>query len=56
MQEELNSLHRNKIYDLVELPKGRKDLKNKWVFRLKNEDEKKKMRYKERFSVVKEFK
>lgn len=41
-------MHKNKTYDLVELPKGRKALKKKWVFKLKNEDDKNKMRYKAR--------
>ena len=30
----------NDTYKLIELPKGRKVLKNKWVFKLKNDDEK----------------
>ena len=29
MQEEMNSLHKNKTYKLVELPKGKKELRNK---------------------------
>ena len=40
MQEEMNSLWKNDTYELTELPKGRKSLKNKWVFKLKNDDEK----------------
>ena len=40
MQEEMNSLHKNKTYELVELPKGKKALKNKWVFKLKKDSEK----------------
>ena len=35
MHEEMNSLNKNKTYDLVELPKGKKVLKNKWVFKLR---------------------
>ena len=35
MHEEMNSLNNNKTFDLVELPKGKKVLKNKWVFKLK---------------------
>jgi len=53
MQEEIDSLHKNNTYDLVKLPKGRKALKNKWVFRLKNEGEKQ-VKYKARL-VVKGF-
>ena len=40
MQEEINSLHKNKTYELVELPKGKKALRNKWVFKLKKDNEK----------------
>ena len=34
MQEEMNSLHKNRIHELVELPKGKKAIRNKWVFKL----------------------
>ncbi|GKU92547.1 hypothetical protein SLEP1_g6259 [Rubroshorea leprosula] len=40
MREEMNSLHKNNTYELVELPKGRKTLKNKWVFKLKKDGDK----------------
>ena len=40
MQEEMNSLHKNKTYELVELLKGKKALRNKWVFKLKKDSEK----------------
>ncbi|KAG8498578.1 hypothetical protein CXB51_004832 [Gossypium anomalum] len=36
MQEEMESLHKNKIWDLVKLPKGKKVVHCKWVFK-KNE-------------------
>nr|GEZ27716.1 hypothetical protein [Tanacetum cinerariifolium] len=35
MVKEMESLKENHTYELVELPKGRKALKNKWVYRLK---------------------
>nr|GEX55919.1 retrovirus-related Pol polyprotein from transposon TNT 1-94 [Tanacetum cinerariifolium] len=35
MVEEMESLKENHTYELVELPKGKKALKNKWVYRLK---------------------
>ncbi|KAL6129460.1 hypothetical protein ACLB2K_072810 [Fragaria x ananassa] len=35
MKSEMESLLKNGTYELVELPKGRKALKNKWVFKLK---------------------
>ena len=39
---------------MVNLPKGRKALQNKWVYRIKHEGDKKKERYKARL-VVKGF-
>ena len=53
MHEEMNSLNNNKTYDLVELPKGKKVLKNKWVFKLKKDGDKL-VKYKVRL-VVKGF-
>ena len=53
MLEEMNSLWKNDTYELTELPKGRKALKNKWVFKLNNDDEKL-LKYKARI-VVKGF-
>lgn len=52
MQEEMKSLLENRTYDLVKLPKGKKVLKNKWVYRLNNDG--KILRYKARL-VVKGF-
>ena len=40
MYEEMNSLDKNKTYDLVELSKGKKVLRNKWVFKLKKDGDK----------------
>ena len=39
MQEEMNSLHKNKTYELIELPTGKKALRNKWVFKIKKDSE-----------------
>ena len=36
----MNFLWKNDTYKLTELPKWRKSLKNKWVFKLKKNDEK----------------
>ena len=44
----------NHTYDLLKLPKGKRALKNKWVFRLKTEEHFSQPRYKERL-VVKGF-
>ena len=46
----MNFLWKNDTYELIELPKGRKALKNKWVFKLKN-DNKKLLKYKARLMV-----
>ena len=32
MQDEVDSLHENHTYELMELPKGEKALINKWVY------------------------
>ncbi len=37
MKFEIVSLLKNGTYELVELPKGKKTLKNKWVFKLKKD-------------------
>jgi len=54
MQEEMDSLHKNHTYELVKFPKGKKALKNKWVYRIKQEEHTPHPRYKARL-VVKEF-
>ena len=54
MQEELQSLHENLTYKLVVLPKGKRALKNKWVYKLKTEENNSRPRYKARL-VVKGF-
>ena len=53
MQEEMKSLNENHTYDLVKLPKGKRALKNKWVYMLKIENNSQ-QRYKTRL-VVKGF-
>ena len=50
----MNSLQKNNTYELVELPRGRKALKNKWVFKLKRDGNGKLMKYKAR-QVMKGF-
>jgi hypothetical protein len=54
MQEEMKSLHENHTFELVKLPKGKRALKNKWVFRLKIDEHCSQPRYKARL-VVKGF-
>ena len=41
MNEEMESLIRNQTWDLVEFPLGKRALKNKWVYRLKEERQRK---------------
>jgi hypothetical protein len=48
MQKEMDSLERNKTWDLVELPKDMKVVGCKWVYKLKNGVDYKIQRYKER--------
>ena len=38
MEEEMDSLMHNQTWDLVKLPAGKTALRNKWVYRLKEED------------------
>ena len=35
MQDEMDSMHENYTYDLVELPKGKREPRNKWVYKVK---------------------
>jgi ATP-binding cassette subfamily B (MDR/TAP) protein 1 len=53
MKDEMNSLLKNKTWELTTLPKGKKALQNKWVYRVKIEHDGSK-RFKERL-VVKGF-
>jgi len=46
IQEEIKSLHEHHTCDLVELSKGRRALKNRWVPRLKNKENNPRLRYK----------
>ena len=54
MNDEMKSLQDNHTYDLVKLPKGKRALKNKWVYRLKTEEHCSQPRYKASL-VVKGF-
>ena len=51
MKEEMKSLHENHTYDLVKPPKKKKILKNKWVFRRKNDWNSSQPRFKARLVV-----
>ena len=54
MQEEMDSLHKNDTYELVEMPQGGKILRNKWVYKLKTDGTGQIVKYKARL-VVKGF-
>lgn len=54
MEEEMKYLHENHTYNLVKLPKGKRAPKNKWVYKLKIEEQNSQLRYKARL-VVKGF-
>ncbi|KAD3337006.1 hypothetical protein E3N88_32526 [Mikania micrantha] len=51
MQDEMNSLYEKNTFELVKLPKGKKALKNKWVYKLKIEKHTSRPRYKARLMV-----
>ena len=54
MQDKMDSLHENHTYELTKLPKGKRALRNKWVYKLKPGDVGNPPRYKARI-VVKGF-
>jgi Reverse transcriptase (RNA-dependent DNA polymerase) len=54
MKDEIKSLQENNTYALVQLLKGRKTLRNKWVFKLKRDENGELVKYKTRL-VVKGF-
>ena len=50
-QDKMNSLHENYTYDMVELPKGKKALRNNWVYKVKVGEVDNAPRYKARIMV-----
>ncbi|WJX13388.1 hypothetical protein P8452_03779 [Trifolium repens] len=55
MEDEMQSLRENNTFELVKLPKGKRTLKNRWVYRIKQDECTSQRRYKTRL-VVKGFK
>ncbi|GKD14267.1 gag-pol polyprotein [Tanacetum coccineum] len=51
MQEETNALHKNKTWELVPLPGGRKPIGNKWVYKIKRNGDDQVERYRARLVV-----
>lgn len=54
MQEEMDSMKKNQVWELVDLPKGRKSVGNKWVLKIKRKADGSIDRYKARL-VAKGF-
>lgn len=54
MQDEMESLQKSHTFELVELPKRKKTLRNKWVFKLKKDGSEKVVKHKAHL-VVKGF-
>ncbi|GKV22443.1 hypothetical protein SLEP1_g32316 [Rubroshorea leprosula] len=51
MEEEMESLHKNKTWDLVQLPEGRKAIGCRWIYKLKKDSEGNIERYKARLVI-----
>ncbi|GJT06832.1 retrovirus-related pol polyprotein from transposon TNT 1-94 [Tanacetum coccineum] len=51
MQEEIEALHKNKTWELVLLPRGRKPIGNKWVYKIKRNGDDQVERYRVRLVV-----
>ena len=54
MQEEIEALDKNKTWDLVSLPQGRKAIGNRWVYKIKRDANNQVERYRARL-VVKDY-
>ena len=52
MQEQMDSLHENYTYELIEALEGKKALRNKWVYKLKTGEDGSTPRYKARIVVT----
>ena len=44
IQKEIRALHENNIWELVELPEGKKPIPNKWIYKVKTLEGKPKYR------------
>ena len=51
MQEKIETLHKNKTWELVSLPQGRKPIGNKWIYKIKRNNEDQVERYRARLVV-----
>jgi hypothetical protein len=54
MQDEMQSLHDNHTFELVKLPKGKRTLTNRWIYKVKQQEHTSQPRFKARM-VVKGF-
>ncbi|KAH9782977.1 hypothetical protein KPL71_009140 [Citrus sinensis] len=50
-EEEIEALHKNKTWELVSLPRGRKAIGNKWVYKIKRDSNDQVERYRARLVV-----
>ena len=48
MKEEMESMKTNQVWDLVDLPPGRRSIGNKWIFKIKRKTDGSIERYKAR--------
>ena len=39
MKSEIGSMYENKVWTLVDLPNDRQDIENKWIFKMKTDDD-----------------
>ncbi|KAA0051929.1 polyprotein [Cucumis melo var. makuwa] len=51
MQEEIESLHKNKTWDLITLPQRRKPIGNKWMYKIKGNNDGQVEQYRTRLVV-----
>src|ERR1044072_9459381 len=51
MQDEMKPLQDNHTFDLLKLPKGNKNLENRWIYMVKQETNSASLRYKARLFV-----
>ncbi|KAH9669265.1 hypothetical protein KPL70_021724 [Citrus sinensis] len=51
IQEEIEALHKNKTWELIPLPRGRKAIGNKWVYKIKRDGNDQVERYRARLVV-----
>jgi hypothetical protein len=51
MHEEMDSILRNQIWQLIKLPLGKRSITTKWIYKIKNNPTRKPSKYKARLIV-----